>query len=146
MISHIFLRFLTPPLPFSPILLNRLMEQRHLLAQIPLHLSWWRHLWMTPTPILMITFLSLFEGIINSEVKYDNLNMHCHSGILLSINVTHHLTYQDFTTRTKHQNNYVQNSISKFFRQCTYLSFNFTLIMLIQPAASIVSNVVWITG
>ena len=72
-------------------------------------------------PILMITFLSLFEGIINSEVKYDNLNMHCHSGILLSINVTHHLTYQDFTTRTKHQNNHVHNSISKFFRQCTYL-------------------------
>ena len=89
--------------------------------QIPLPLSWWGHLWMTPTPILMITFLSLFEGIINSEVKYDNLNMHCHSGILLSINVTHHLTYQDFTTRTKHQNNHVHNSISKFFRQCTYL-------------------------
>ena len=51
--------------------------------RIPLPLSWWCHLWMTPTPILMITFLSLFEGIINSEVKYDNLNMHCHSGTII---------------------------------------------------------------
>ena len=36
------------PAPLSPILLNRLMEEHHLLADPPFHLSGWRHLWMAP--------------------------------------------------------------------------------------------------
>ena len=46
-VTH-FLRILTPLFPLSPILLNRLMEEHHLLAHPPSPLSGWRHLWMAP--------------------------------------------------------------------------------------------------
>ena len=43
-----FFEIFDPPLPLPLILLKRLMEWRHLLADTPSLLSGWHHLWMDP--------------------------------------------------------------------------------------------------
>ena len=42
---HLFFAIFDSPSPLSPILLNRLIEKRWLLADPPSSLSGWRHLW-----------------------------------------------------------------------------------------------------
>ena len=77
-VTH-FLIFLTPPFPLSLILLKRLMEWRHLLADTPSLLSGWHHLWMDPFRIddpicwsiymekmnLLKTYLGILWGSVN---------------------------------------------------------------------------------